>query len=128
MRIKEESEKAGLTLNIQKAKIMASGSIISWQIDGEKVETAAHFIFLVSKITVDSDYSHEIKRYLLFGRKAMTKLDRILKSRDITLLTKVHIGKVMVFPVVMYGCENWTIKKAECKELMLSDCDVGENS
>ena len=121
MRIKEESEKAGLTLNIQKTKIMASGPIISWQIDGEKVETVAHFIFLVSKITVDSDYSHEIKRYLLFGRKAMTKLDRILKSRDITLLTKVHIGKAMVFPVVMYGCENWTIKKAECQR---TDCEL----
>ena len=117
MQVKEKSEKAGFKLNIQKTKIMASGPIISWQIDGEKVETVAHFIFLVSKITVDSDYSHEIKRYLLFGRKAMTKLDRILKSRDITLLTKVHIGKAMVFPVVMYGCESWTIKKAEHRRI-----------
>ena len=128
MRIKEESEKGGLTLNIQKTVIMASGPIASWLVDGEKVETVAHFIFLVSKITVDSDYSHEIKRHLFFGRKAMTKLDRILKSRDITLLTEAHIGKAMVFPVVMYGYENWTIKEAECKELVLSDCDGGENS
>ena len=92
------------------------------------METMTEFLFLVSKITVDSDYSHEIKRHLFFGRKAMTKLDRILKSRDITLLTEAHIGKAMVFPVVMYGYENWTIKEAECKELVLSDCDGGENS
>ena len=113
MNVKEESEKAGLKLNIQKMKIMASGPVTSWQIDGEKVETVRDFIFLGSKITVDDDCSHEIKRYLLLGRKTMTNLDSILKSRDITLLTKVHILKAMVFPVVMYGFESWTIKKAE---------------
>ena len=112
MKVKE-SDKAGLKLNIQKAKIMASGPITSWQIDGETVETVTEFIFLGSKITADSDCSHEIKRCLLLGRKAMTNLDSILKSRDITLPTKVHLVKAMVFPVVMYGCENWTIKKAE---------------
>ena len=112
-RVKEESEKAGLKLNIQKTEIMASGPITSWQIEGEKVETVTEFIFLGSKITVDSDCSHEIKRCLLLGRKAMTNLDSILKSRDITLLTKICMVKAMVFPVVMYGCENWTIKKAE---------------
>ena len=113
MKLKEESEKAGLKLNIQKMKIMAFGPITSWQIDGETMETVTDFIFLGSKITVDDDCSHEIKRCLLFGGKAMTNLDSILKSRDITLLTKVHIVKAMVFPVVMYGCESWTIKKAE---------------
>ena len=106
MRVKEESEKAGLKLNIQKTKIMASGLIISRQIEGEKVETVTDFIFLGSKITVDSDYSHEIKRYLLLGRKAMTNLDSVLKSRDITLPTKVQIVKATIFPVVMYGCES----------------------
>ena len=114
MKVKEESEKVGLKLNIQKTKIMASGSITSWQIDGEPVETVADFIFLCSKITADADYSHEIKTRLLLGRKVMTNLDRILKSRDITLPTKVHLVKAMVFPIVMYGCESWTIKKAEC--------------
>ena len=113
MRVKEKSEKAGLKLNIQKTKIMASGPITSWQIDGEGVETVTDFIFLGSKITVDSDYSHKIKRHLLLGRKAMTNLDSVFKSRDITLLTKVHIIKVMVFLVVIYRCESWTIKKAE---------------
>ena len=112
MKVKEEREKPGLKLNIQKT-IMASGPVTSWKIDGEKVETVADFIFLVSKITEDSDCSPEIKRCLLLGRKAMTNLDSILKSRDITLLTNVHIVKAMVFPVVMYGYENWTIKKAE---------------
>ena len=111
MKMKEESEKVGLKLNIQKTKIMASGSITSWQIDGE---TVADFIFLGSKITVDGDCSHEIKRRLLLGRKVMTNLGSILKNRDITLATKVHLGKAMVFPVVMYGCESWTVKKAEC--------------
>ena len=114
MKVKEESEKAGLKLNIQKTKIMASGPITSWQIDGEAVETVTKFIFLGSKITADGDCSHEIKRPLLLGRKAMTNLDSILKKRDDTLPTMVHlIIKAMVFPVVMYGCENWTIKKAE---------------
>ena len=113
MKVKEESEKAGLKLNIQKTKIMASGPITAWQIDGETVETVADFIFLGSKITVDGDCSHDIKRCLLLGRKVMTNLDSILKSRDIILPTKVHLVKAMVFPVVMYGCESWTIKKAE---------------
>ena len=112
--ITEESEKVGIKLNIQKTKIMASGTITSWEIDGETVETMADFIFLGSKITVDSDCSHEIKRRLLLGRKVMTNLDSILKSRDITLLTKVRLVKAMVFPVVMYGCESWTVKKAKC--------------
>ena len=111
---KEESEKAGLKLKIHKTKILATDLITSWQIDGETVETVTDFIFLSSKITVDSDCSHEIKRHLLPGRKAMTNLDSVLKSRDITLLTKVHTVKTMVFSVVMYGCESWTIKKAEC--------------
>ena len=110
MTVKVESEKVGLKFNIQKTKIMASGPITSWQIDGE---TVADFIFLGSKITVDGDYSHEIKRHLLLGRKVMTNLDSILKSRDISLPTKVHLVKAMVFPVVMYGCESWTIKKVE---------------
>ena len=114
MKVKEESEKVGLKLNIQKTKIMASGPITSWQIEGETVETVADFIFLGSKITADGDCSHEIKRHLLLGRKVMTILDSILKSRDINLPTKVCIVKAMVFPVVMYGCESCTIKKAEC--------------
>ena len=113
MKAKEESEKVGLKLNIQKTKIMASSPITSWQIDGETKEKVTDFIFLGSKITADGDCSHEIKRCLLLGRKAITKLDSILKSRDITLLTKVHLVKAMVFPVVMYGCESWTIRKAE---------------
>ena len=114
MKVKEESEKVGLKLNIQKTKIMASGPITSWQIDRETVETVADFIFLGSKITADGDCSHEIKRCLLFGRKVMTNLDSILKSRDVTLSTKVCLVKAMVFPAVMYGCDSWTIKKAEC--------------
>ena len=113
VKVKEESEKVGLKLNIQKTKIMASGPIISWQIDGETVETVADFVFLGSKSTADGDCSHEIKRRLLLGRKTMTNLDSILKSREITLPTKVRLVKAMVFPVVMYGCESWTIKKAE---------------
>ena len=114
MKVNEESEKVGLKFNIQKTKIMASGPITSWEIVGETVETVTDFIFLGSKITTDDDYSHEIKRRLLLGREAMTNLDSILKSRDITLPTKVrHLVKAMVFPVVMYGCESWTIKKAE---------------
>ena len=113
MKVKEESEKVGLKLNIQKTKIMTSGPVTSWQIDGETVETVADFIFLGSKITVDGDCSHEIKRHLLPERKAMTNLDSILKRRDITLPTKVHLVKAMVFPVVMYGYDSWTIKKAE---------------
>ena len=114
MKVKEECEKVGLKLNIQKTKIMASGPIPSWQINGE---TVADFTFLGSKITADSDCSHEIKRPLLLGRKVMTNLDSILRSRDITLSTKVHLVKAMVFPVVMYGCESWTIKKAECRRI-----------
>ena len=114
MRVKEESEKVGLKPNIQKTKIMASGPIPSWQIDGETVETVTDFIFLGSKITADGDCSHEIKRHLLLGRKVMTNLDSILKNRDITLPTKVHLVKAMVFLVLMYGCESWTLKKAEC--------------
>ena len=113
MKVKEESEKVGLKLNIQKIKIMASGPITSWQIDGETIETVTDFIFLGSKVTADGDYSHEIKRPLLLGRKTMTNLDSILKSRDISLPAKVHTVKAMVIPVVMYGCESWTIKKAE---------------
>ena len=113
MKMKVESEKVGLKLNIQKRKSMASGPITSWQIDGETVETVSDFTFGGSKITADGDYSHEIKRHLLLGRKVMTNLDSIFKSSDITLLTKVHLVKAMVFPVVMYGCESWTVKKAE---------------
>ena len=113
MKVKEESEKVGLKLTIQKMKIMASGPITSWQIDGDTVETVTDFIFLGSKITADGDCSHEIKRQLLFGRKVMTNLDSLLKSRDITLPTEVHLVKAMVFPVVMYGCESWTIKRAK---------------
>ena len=112
--MKEESEKVGLKLNIQKTKIMASGPISSWEIDGETVETVPNFIFWGSKITADGNCSHEIKRHLLLGTKVMTNLDSIFKSRDITLPTKVHLVKAMVFPVVMYGCESWTVKKAEC--------------
>ena len=115
--MKEKTEKVGLKLNIQKTKIMASSPITSWQIDGETMETVRDFIFLDSKITTDGDCSHEIKRCLLFGRKVMTNLDSILKSRHITLPTKVHVVKVMVFPVVMYGCESWIVKKAECQRI-----------
>ena len=113
MKVKEESEKVGLKFNIQKMKMMASGPIISWEIDGETVEMVSDFIFLGSKITADGDCSHEIKRHLLLGRKVMTNLDSIFKRRDNTLLTKVRLVKAMVFPVVMYGCESWTVKKAE---------------
>ena len=113
MKVKEETEEDGLKLNIQKTKIMASGPITSWQINGETVETVADFIYTFSKITAEGDCSHEIKRRLLLGKKVMTNLDSILKSKDITLPKKVHLVKVMVFPVVMYGCESWTIKKAE---------------
>ena len=115
MKVKEESEKIGFKLKIQKTKIMASGPITSWQIDGETMETVTDFILGGSKITADSDCSHEIKRHLLLGRKIMTNLDSILKSRDITWSKKVHLIKAMIFPVVMYGCESWTIKKAECR-------------
>ena len=117
MKVKEDSEKVGLKLNIQKTKVMASGPITSWQIDGETMETVTDFIFLGSKITVDGDCSHEIKRRLLLERKAMINLDSTLKSRNITFPTKFHIVKAMVFPVVMYGCESWTIKKAECRRI-----------
>ena len=117
MKVKEEREKAGLKLNIQKTKIMASGPITSWQIDWETMETVRDFIFLGSKITVDGDCNHEIKRRLLLGRKAMINLDCLLKSRDVTLPTKLHLVKAMVFPVVMYGCESWTIKKAEHRRI-----------
>ena len=115
--MKEESEKVGLKLNIQKTKIMASGPITSWEIDGETVKTVAGFIFLGSKITADGNCSHEIKRSLLLGRKVMTNLESILKNRDITLPTKVRLVKATVFPVVMYGCESWTVKKAECRRI-----------
>ena len=126
MKVKEESEKVGLKFNIQKIKIMASSPIPSWQIDGETVETVTDFIFLGSKVTADGDCSHEIKRRLLLGRKIITNLDSKLKSRDITLSTKVHLVNAMVFPVVMYGCESWTIKKPSAEELMLLSCGVGE--
>ena len=128
MKMKEESEKVDLKLNIQKTKITASSPITSWQIDGETVEIVADFIFLSSKITADGDCSHEIKRRLLLGRKLMTNLDSILKCRDITLPTKVHLVKAMVFPVVMYGCESWTIRKLSAEKLMLLNCGVGEDS
>ena len=138
MKVKEKSEKVGLKFNIQKTKIMASGPITSWQIDGETVETVSDFIFLGSKITADGDCTHEIKRCLLLRRKVLTNLDSILKSRDIILPTKVHLVKVMVFPVVMYGYESWTIKKTEYQRidafvfwgffLMLLNCSVGEDS
>ena len=127
MKVKEEIEKFGLKLSIQKT-IMASAPITSWQIDGETVETVADFIFLGSKIIADGDCRHEIKRHLLLGKQVLTNLDSILKSRDITLPTNVHLVKAMVFPVVMYGCESWTIKKLSAKELMLLNCGVGEDS
>ena len=127
MKVKEESEKIGLKLNIQKMKVMASSPFTSWQIDGETMEIVTDFIFLGSKITADSDCCHEIKRCLLLGRKSMTYLDSILKSRDISLLTKVHLVKAMFFPVVMYGCESWTIKKAEHQRTGAFDCGDGEH-
>ena len=126
MKVKEESKKVGLKLNIQKTKIMTSGPITSWEIDGETVETVSDFIFWGSKITADGDCSHEIKRRLLLGRKVMTNLDSIFKSRNITLLTKVRLVKAMVFPVVMYGCESWTVKKAERRRI--DAFGVGEDS
>ena len=126
--MKEESEKVGLEHNIQKTKIIASNPITFWQIDGETMETVTDFIFLGCKITADGDCGHEIKRHLLLGRKAMTNLDRILKSRGITFQTKIHLVKAMVFPVVMYGCESWTVKKLSAEELMLLNCGVGEDS
>ena len=126
--MKKEREKVGLQLNIQKTKIIASGPITSWEIDGETMVTVADFIFLGSKITADGDCSHEIKRHSLLGRKVMTNLDSILKSRDITLPKKVHLVKAMVFPVVMYGCESWTRKKAEGRKIYVFDCGVGEDS
>ena len=128
MKVKEESEELGLKLNIQKTKIVASGPTTSWQIDGETVETIADFTFLGSKITADGDCSHKIKRRLLLGRKVMTNLDSILKRREIILPTKVHLVKAMVFPVVMYECEIWTVKIAEHLKLMLLNCGVGEDS
>ena len=128
MKVKEESEKVGLKLSIQKTKIMESSPITSWQIDGATVETVADFIFLGSKITADGDCSHGIKRRLLLGRKVMTNLHSILKIRDITLSTKVHLVRAVVFPVVMYGCESWTIRKLSAEKLMLLNCDVGEDS
>ena len=127
-KVKEESEKVGLQLNIQKTKIMESGPITSWEIDGETVETIADFILEGSNITIDGESSHEIKRRLLHGSKVMTNIDRILKSRDITLPTKVHLLKTMVFPVVMYGCESWTVKKAECQRIDALNSGVGEDS
>ena len=128
MKVKEESEKVGLKLNIQKTKIMASSPITSWQIDGETVETVADFILGGSKITADGNCNHEIKRHLLLGRKVIINLDSIFKSRDMTLPAKVCLVKTMVFSVVMYGCESWTIKKAEHEELMLLNCGVEEDS
>ena len=128
MKVKEESEKVGLKLNIQKMKIMASSPVTSWEIDGETVETVSDFILGGSKITADGDCSHEIKRRLLLGRKVMTNLDSIFKSRDITLPTKVRLVKAMVFSVVMYGCEGWTVKKAECQRIDALNCGVGEDS
>ena len=128
VKVKEESEKVGLKLNIQKMKIMASGPITSWQIDGETVETVADSIFLGSKITADGDCSHEIKRRLLLGRKVMTNVDSVLKSRAFTFPTKVRLVKAMVFPVVMYGCKSWTIRKLSTGELMLLNCGVEEDS
>ena len=128
MEVKEESEKVGLKFNIQKTKIKSSGPILSRQIDEETVETVADFIFGGSKITADGDCSHEIKRRLFLGRKVMTNLDSILKSRDITLPTKVHLVKAKVFPLVMYGCQSWTMKKAECRILIILNCGVGEDS
>ena len=127
MNVKEESEKVGLKLNIQKTKIMASGPITSWQIDRETMETVRDFIFLGSRITADGDCSHKIKRCLLFETKAMTNLDSILKSRDITLPTKVHLVKAMVFPVVMYGCESWTLRNLSAEDFMLLNCGVEDS-
>ena len=128
MKVKEESEKVGLKLSIQKTNIMASGPITSWEIDRETVETVSDFIFGGSKITADGDCNHKIKRHLLLGGKVMTNIHSILKSRDITLPTKVHLVKAMVFPEVMYGCESWTIKKAECRRIDDLNCGVGEDS
>ena len=128
MKVKKESEKVGLKLSIQKTKIMTYGPIASWQIDGETMETVRDFISGGSKITADVECSHEIKRHLLLGRKAMTNLDSILKSRDITLPTEVCLVKAMLFPIVMYGCESWTIKKAECQRIDTLNCGVGEDS
>ena len=128
MRVKEENKKAGLKLNIQKTKIMASSLITSWKIDVEKVETVGDFLFLGSKITVEGDCSHKIRRHLLLGRKTVTNLDSILKSRDITLPTDVCIFKAMVSPVVMFRCKSWTIKKVECRRMMLLNCGIGEDS
>ena len=128
MKVKEESEKVGLKLNIQKTKIMASSPITSWQIDGETVETVADFILGGSKITADGDCSHEIRRRLLLGKKVMTNLDSILRSRDITLPAKVRLVMAMVFPVVMYGCETWTLKKVEGQIIDALNCGVGEDS
>ena len=128
MKVKVESEKLDFKLNTQKMKIMASGPITSWEIDGETVETVSDFILWGSKITADGDCSHDIKRRLLLGRKVMTKLDSIFKSRDMTLPTKVRLVKAMVFPVVMYGCESWTIKKLSTEKLMLLNCGFGEDS
>ena len=128
IKVRMESEKVGLKLNIQKTKIMASCPITSWHINGETVEPVADFILGGSKVTADGECSHEIKRCLLLGRKVMTKLDSILKSRDITLSAKVHLVKAMVFPVVMYGCESWTIRKLSTEELMLLNCGIGEDS
>ena len=128
MKVKVESENVGLKLSIQKTKIMPSGRITSWEIDGETVETVSDFIFLGSKITADGDCSHEMKRFLLLERKVMSNLDSILKSRDITLPTKVCLVKAMIFLVVMYGCESWTVKKAECQKFMILNCVVGEDS
>ena len=128
MKVKEESEKAGLNLNIQKTKIMASSPITSWQIDEGKMETVGDFTFLGSKITADDDCRHEIKRHSFLGRKVMTNLDSILKSRDITLPTKVHVVKAMVFPAVMYRCKSWTIKKAECRRIDVSNCGARKDS
>ena len=128
MKVKEESEEVGLKLNIQKTKIMASVPITSCQMDGETVKTVTDFIFLGSKITANCDCSHEIKRHFLLGRKVMTNLESVLKSRDIALLTKVCIVKAMVFPVVMYGCESWTVKKAERQRIDVLNCGVGEDS
>ena len=127
MKVKEEGEKVGLKLNTQETKIMASGPITSWQIDGETMETITDFIFLGSKIIADGDCRHEIKRGLLLGRKVMNNLDSILKGRNIALPTKVHLVKAMVFPVVMYGCESWSIRKLSTDELMLLNCGVGED-
>ena len=128
MNMKEESDKVGLKLNIQKTKIMATSPITSWEIDGETVKIVSDFIFLGSEITEDGDCSHEIKRCSLLERNIMTNLDSMFKGRDITFPTKIHLVKGMVFPVVMYGCESWTVKKAECQELMVLNCGVGEDS